>query len=172
MLGNIIIGAIISVLVIILIATITYDMHSKKKNLNKLRKLSLLTLSDLHIEKFNKYVDLKMMSGDSFYNVDMEEYESINDPMKKGSYRIHRGAIESEEHHSLGKGYFIFDGKRMNVKIYGDEDKNIIVLKAFRDSSLEITGFNTLTWNFRNEPYKLVAGNTHRFTTYEFKIEK
>lgn len=148
MLGNIIIGAVIGVLVVILI----YDIHSKKKKLNKLRKLSLLTLSDLHIEKFNKYVDLKMMSGDSFYNIDMEEYESINDPMKKGSYRIHRRAIESEEHHSLGKGYFIFEGKRINVKIYGDEHKDIIGLKAYRDSSLKITGFNILTWNYRNDP--------------------
>src|SRR5699024_7545666 len=105
-----------SILIILIISLIIVDKRDKKKRLNKTRRLSQLTLSDLHIEEFNKYVDITMMSGDIFKNIDMEEYESINDPMKKGSYRIHRKAIESERHHSIGKGYFELDGNKVKVK--------------------------------------------------------
>lgn len=168
---GIIFGSLIMILIIILIVSTIYDKRDKNIKLNKLRKLSYFTLSDLHIEEFNKYVDITMMSGDTFKNIDMEEYETINDPMKKGSYRIHRKAIESERHHSLGKGYFNFDGGKVEVIIYGDENKNILELDARGDIIRETIGFDILNWDYR-EPYELSAEYYARFENYKIEIEK
>ena len=84
--------------------------------------LSKVKFEGLELERF---VNIKMQSGEVFRDVTMEEYESINDPMKKGSYRIHRNAIESEFHFTKGTGSFEFEGKNINVKAYGDENGNI-----------------------------------------------
>ena len=169
---GLIVSILCSILVILLIILIIVDKQEKKKKLDKLRKLSYLNLSDLHIEEFDKYVNITMMSGDTFKNIDMEEYESINDPMKKGSYRIHRKAIESERHHSLGKGYFNFDGDKVEVVIYGDENKNILELDARGDKIRETLGFDILLWNYRKEPYQLSAEYYARFENYKIEIEK
>lgn len=172
LIAKIILAIIISILIILLISLIIVDKQDKKKKLSKLSRLSYLTLSDLHIEEFNKYVNITMMSGDIFKNIGMEEYESINDPMKKDSYRIHRKAIESERHHSLGKGYFNFDGGKVEVVIYGDENKNILEVDARGDTIRETLGFDILIWNYRRKPYQLSAEYYARFENYKIEIEK
>lgn len=169
--GDIVITVLISLSTISVIFLIVYDKQDKKKKLNKLRKLSHLTLSDLHIKEFNKYVDITMMSGDTFKNIDMEEYESINDPMKKGSHRIHRRAIESERHHSLGKGYFELEGMKINVKIYGDENKNINWLET-NSKSKKITGCNRVTWDYDNRQPIMSTEDYSSWTYYDFEIKK
>ena len=168
---DLIIAISISILIILIISLIIVDKRDKKKRLNKTRRLSQLTLSDLHIEEFNKYVDITMMSGDIFKNIDMEEYESINDPMKKGSYRIHRKAIESERHHSIGKGYFELDGNKVKVKVYGDENKNINWLET-NSKSKEITGCNRVIWDYDKKQPIMSTQDYSSWSFYEFEIEK
>lgn len=168
---DLVITVLISLSTISVICLIVYDKRDKKKRLNKTRRLSQLTLSDLHIEELTKYVNIKMMSGDIFKKVEMEEYESINDPMKKGSYRIHRKAIESERHYSYGKGYFELDGIKINVKIYGDENKNINWLET-NSKSKEITGCNRVTWDYDKRQPIMSTEDYSSWTYYEFEIEK
>ncbi|MDK1672824.1 hypothetical protein QOK74_08060 [Staphylococcus saprophyticus] len=175
MTDDIITPIVISLVIILLISLIYITIKEKRElnnNLKRLERLSNLTLSDLHIEKFDKYVDIKMVSGDSFENVSMEEYESINDPMKQGSYRIHRRAIESERHHSLGAGYFEFEGMRINVTIYGDENKNIWKLKDNHSSNFmrENFGFPYISWNYTSDRQELSVWQD--WSEYSFPIKK
>lgn len=134
-----------------------------------------INIDEMVIEKLDRYVDIKMMSGDKFEEIDMKEYESINDPMKKGSYRIHRKAIESEHHYSKGNGYVIHKGSKMKVKIQGDEDMNVV--KIIDDEStksleelLNIERIHYILWDFRDNTVSV--DYHHSWTEDTYKLER
>lgn len=134
-----------------------------------------INIDDMVIEKFDRHVDIKMMSGDKFEEIGMEEYESINDPMKKGSYRIHRKAIESEHHYSKGNGYVMHKGSKIKVKIHGDENMNVV--KIIDDEStksleklLNIERIHYILWDFRDNTVSV--DYHHSWTEDTYKLER
>lgn len=134
-----------------------------------------INIDEMVIEKLERYVNIKMMSGDKFEEIDMKEYESINDPMKKGSYRIHRKAIESEYHYSKGNGYVIHKGSKMKVKIHGDEDMNVV--KIIDDEStksleklLNIEKIHYILWDFRDNTVSV--DYHHSWTEDTYNLER
>lgn len=134
-----------------------------------------INIDEMIIEKFDKFVDIKMMSGDEFEEIDMKEYESINDPMKKGSYRIHRKAIESERHYSKGYGYIMYNGDKMKLMIYGDEDMNITKVvddekSKYLNELLHIKNIRYILWDFRNN--RISISYYSSWTEDTFKLER
>lgn len=134
-----------------------------------------INIDEMVIEKLDRYVDIKMMSGDKFKEIDMQEYESINDPMKKGSYRIHRKAIESEHHYSKGNGYVMHKGSKIKVKIHGDENMNVV--KIIDDEStksleklLNIERIHYILWDFRDNTVSV--DYHHSWTEDTYKLER
>lgn len=119
-----------------------------------------ININEMVTERFEKFVDIKMMSGDKFNEIDMEEYNSINDPLKNGSYRIHRQAIESEYHYSKGYGYIMHNGKKLKVTIYGDEDTSIKKIvdnekSEYLSELLGIENIHYIVWDFRDDTISL-----------------
>lgn len=137
---------------------IAKQMIKSEEKTNKIKRdiIMGINIDNMVTERFERFVDIKMMSGDKFNEIDMEEYNSINDPLKNGSYRIHRQAIESEYHYSKGYGYITHNGKKLKVTIYGDEDMNIT--KVVDDEKTEclnellgIENIRFILWDFRDD---------------------
>lgn len=172
LIGTAIILTVIGVGVLVVKLFSKYD----KKRLEKVGSIIKdINIDEIIIEKFDKFVDIKMMSGDEFEEIDMKEYESINDPMKKGSYRIHRRAIESERHYSMGNGYLIHNGKRMKLTIYGDENMNITKIvddekSKYLDELLHIKHIRYILWDYR---YNTISISYYSSWTEDtFKLER
>lgn len=146
----------------------------EKANKKKGEIVKGINIDDMVTERFEKFVDIKMMSGDKFDEIDMEEYNSINDPLKNGSYRIHRQAIESEYHYSKGDGYIMHNGKKLKVTLYGDEDMNITKVvdnekSKYLNELLNIEDIRYILWDFRDNT---ITVNYHdRWLTDTYKLE-
>lgn len=166
------------ILIVIGAWTLIVNLYSKydEKRLEKVGSIIKdINIDEMIIEKFDRYVDIKMMSGDEFEEIDMQEYESINDPMKKGSYRIHRQAIESEYHYSIGYGYIMHNGKKMKVTIHGDEDMNIKKIvddekRKYLDELLHINDIRYILWDFRDNTISISYYSS--WSTDTFKLER
>lgn len=166
------------ILTVVGLAILIVNLSNKydEKRLEKVGSIIKdIDIDEMIIEKFDKFVDIKMMSGDEFEKIDMKEYESINDPMKKGSYRIHRRAIESERHYSVGNGYLIHNGKKMKLTIYGDEDMNITKIvddekSKYLDELLHIKNIRYILWDFRQN--RISISYYSSWTEDTFKLER
>lgn len=147
-----------------------------KKRLEKVGSIIKdINIDEMIIEKFDRYVDIKMMSGDEFEEIDMQEYETINDPLKNGSYRIHRQAIESEYHYSKGYGYIMHNGKKLRVTIHGDEDMNIKKIvdnekRQYLNELLHINDIRYILWDFRDNTISISYYSS--WSTDTFKLER
>lgn len=141
---------------------IVKQMIKSEEKTNKIKRdiIMGININEMVTERFERFVDIKMMSGDEFEEIDMEEYNSINDPLKNGSYRIHRQAIESEYHYSKGYGYITHNGKKLKVTIYGDEDmsiKKIVDNETTKslEELLNIENIHYIVWDFRDDTISL-----------------
>ncbi len=168
-------GIILSLIGAVILASNLIRKYDEKR-LEKVGSIIKdINIDGMIIEKFDKFVDIKMMSGDEFEKIDMQEYESINDPMKKGSYRIHRRAIESERHYSMGNGYVIHNGKKMKLTIYGDENMNITKIvddekSKYLNELLHIKNIRYILWDFRNN--RISISYYSSWTEDTFKLER
>lgn len=129
-------NSVVTIILAILIFMLIFLMFSSSRdnyNRKKWRQdiANTIKFEDIVIKEFVNYVNIKTVSGDVFKKITMEEYDTIDDPMKTGSYRIHRKAIESEYHFSEGAGYLNIDGKQLKVIIHGDEYKQIKTIKLY-----------------------------------------
>lgn len=166
------------ILTVIGVVTLVVNLISKydEKRLEKVGSIIKdINIDEMIIEKFDRYVDIKMMSGDEFEEIDMQEYESINDPMKKGSYRIHRKAIVSEYHYSKGHGYVTYNGNKMKVTIHGDEDMNITKIvddekRKYLEELLHIKDIRYILWDFRGNTISISYYSS--WTEDTFKLER
>lgn len=137
---------------------IVKQIIKNEEKANKIKRdiIKGINIDNMVIEKLERFVNIKMMSGDKFDEIDMEEYNSINDPLKNGSYRIHRQAIESEYHYSKGYGYIMHNEKKMKLTIYGDENMNITKVvddekSKYLNELLNIEDIRFILWDFRDD---------------------
>lgn len=141
---------------------IVKQIIKNEEKANKIKRdiIKGINIDNMVIEKLERFVNIKMMSGDKFDEIDMEEYNSINDPLKNGSYRIHRQAIESEYHYSKGYGYIMHNEKKMKLTIYGDENMNITKVvddekTEYLNELLGIENLHYIVWDFRDDTISL-----------------
>lgn len=157
------------ILLLILVFAIIDGKKQSKLKYEFFKDICKFDLEDFTIEKFNKLVNIKMQSGDVFRNVTMDEYMTIHNPFKKGSYRIYRDKIESEYHFSKGEGYFVYKGSKYKVSIYGDENLSIKKIEFINKADYKDVKLEDVIWDFKDGKTVEVIGNSFNFgTRYSF----